>query len=132
MTSSMRETNYKRAKLWLLVYLMVLSLIVLTPNEGDNGLVFGIFSLTESLERISNVFLLMPLPILLLNSFPKVKRTFVFVLGPALTCSIETIQLIVPGRVTDLWDVATNSLGYFLALLVLVCKSRSLHFPTGI
>ncbi len=130
MTSTKREPNYKRAKLWLLVYLMVLSLIVLTPNAGEAGLVFGIVSLTKTLERILNTFLLMPLPVLLLNSFPKVKRTYVIVLGPALTCSIETIQLFVPGRVTDLWDVATNSIGYFLALLVLVWKSRSLNFPT--
>ena len=112
-------------------YLIVLLLVVWTPVPSDSGALLGIFRIEGTLERFINLFLLAPTPILLVKILNKIPLFLLLIIGPLVSGTIEVVQRLIPGRVSDPIDIALNSLGYiFFAILLLRNRSiRSTYKP---
>lgn len=78
---------------------------------------------------IGNFFMLTPLVVISHLVFPRIKLRFIFVAGVLLSELIELSQQLIPGRVSDFVDLASNSVsvlvGIFLVRLLRL-KKRSL------
>lgn len=78
---------------------------------------------------IGNFFMLTPLVVISHLVFPRIKLRFIFVAGVLLSALIELSQQLIPGRVSDFVDLASNSVsvlvGIFLVRLLRL-KKRSL------
>ena len=78
---------------------------------------------------IGNFFMLTPLVVISHLVFPRIKLRFIFVAGVLLSALIELSQQLIPGRVSDFVDLASNSVsvlvGIFLVRLLRL-KERSL------
>jgi glycopeptide antibiotics resistance protein len=119
-----------------------LLITVLTPSDGINGKLFGILKIEGMLERILNIFLLIPLAILITYSFSRILKRQTWLLGAVVSITIEISQKFIPGRISDPIDVAMNSLGYLATLYFVTRLERttwgsrdislimSLYFPT--
>ena len=104
------------------VYLLVVGLITLTPSTGDGHSPmwyvmrflhrFGTTWVTESgLELVANVVLFVPFGLLGVPLVGRRRWWWVVVGGVLLTCAIETAQLGIPGRVSDVRDLVANTTG---------------------
>jgi glycopeptide antibiotics resistance protein len=108
-----------RVALW--VYLVALISIVWTPVSSDSGALLGLFRIEGPIERILNLFLLVPLPTLLIRNFSSLSKFLLLIGGPFVSITIETVQNFIPGRVSDPIDIVLNSLGY-MALVALQAR----------
>lgn len=117
-----------RARASLVLYLFILFLIVLTPVSNENEALLGMFRFEGLVERILNLFLLFPLPYLIMRSFEREPLIFLVSFGPTLSIFIEYAQKCIPGRVSDPLDFALNSLGY-LACLVFLRRGSQFTAP---
>ena len=97
---------------------------VLTPSDGIKGKLFGILRIEGMLERILNIFLLIPLAILIAYSFSRIPKWQKWIFGPVVSISIEISQKFIPGRISDLIDVGMNSLGYLATLYFITRLER--------
>jgi glycopeptide antibiotics resistance protein len=121
----------KRERFLLATYLVVLSYVAFTPvNPESEGGFPWIFSVSSTMERFLNFFLLMPLPILVYLVYRKIKIIYLYLMGPMLSLSIETIQLWIPGRVSDWRDFLLNSAGSSVVALVIAFATISALRPT--
>ena len=117
------------------VYLVVVGLITLTPSTGDGHSPMwyvmrflhrfdGTTWVTESgLEFVANVVLFVPFGLL---GVPLVgRRRWRWVVGGVLlTCAIETAQLGIPGRVSDVRDLVANSTGAVVGTVTMMVAGR--------
>lgn len=115
-TGNFLFSHLKRAA-WPL-YLSLLVIVVFTPNNGDSGNLFGLLRIEGMLEQFLNIFLLVPLALLILFSESRILTRYLWIWGPTVSTIIEIIQRYIPGRVSDWMDLAMNSLGYFLTIIL--------------
>ncbi|MEY2848688.1 MAG: hypothetical protein RI885_1353 [Actinomycetota bacterium] len=112
-------------------YLALVGWITLGPQPLDDGRdsllwralrFFGRHDLTDwityqRVEFTANVFMFIPVGMFLLLLVGR-RRWFVALLaGIALTVSIETVQLFLPDRVSDVSDIIANSIGTLIGVL---------------
>lgn len=99
------------------LYLAFLSFVTLLPkNETTEK--WRWYFLETHLERIVNLVLLAPLAAFLITLFRMSVRTSLL-LCLTTTVAIESIQNLIPGRVSDYKDVLLNSFGAIIAILIL-------------
>jgi len=111
-----KQSNLARASLG--IYVLLLALVLLTPNLDGKGAFWGLIAITGTLERALNLLLFTPMPILLIISFPQIGLVALRTIGVLTPIAIEFIQLYIPGRVSDPVDVLTNSLGFLVSLFL--------------
>jgi glycopeptide antibiotics resistance protein len=73
-------------------------------------------------QWLANFLMLAPLPFLLLLVWGKLKPKILLLIGLLTTLTIETAQIYIPGRVSDLRDVAMNSAGVVVSVLLIKYK----------
>jgi glycopeptide antibiotics resistance protein len=115
-----------------LVYLGLVAWITLGPQPLDDraeGLlyralrVFGRHASTDwitydRVEFAANVAMFLPIGVFLLLLFGRRQWWLAIILGFLMTVSIEVAQLALPGRVSDVRDVVSNTTGATLGVLV--------------
>jgi len=57
-------------------------------------------------------------------NFKRITPLVLLVTGPLLSMTIEIVQKYVPGRVSDLIDVALNSLGFLVVAIIVIRRPR--------
>ena len=77
-----------------------------------------------SLQWLGNFLMLAPLPFLLLMVWGKLKPQILLLIGLLTTITIETTQIYIPGRVSDLRDVAMNNAGVVVSVLYIKYTQR--------
>ena len=128
-----------------LVYLAIVGWLTLGPqplDDGASGLLFWALDVAESIPALSwigyyeveftaNVFMFVPIGLFLVLLFGRRKWWLAIAIGVALTVTIETVQLFLPERVSDVRDIIANSVGTVIgvavALLVTARKERRIH-----
>lgn len=75
-------------------------------------------------QWLANFLMLAPLPFLLLLVWGKLKPQILLLIGLLTTLTIETTQIYIPGRVSDLRDVAMNSAGVVVSVLLIKYTQR--------
>ncbi len=128
-----------------LVYLAIVGWLTLGPqplDDGASGLLFWALDVAESIPTLSwigyyeveftaNVFMFVPIGLFLVLLFGRRKWWLAIAIGVALTVTIETVQLFLPERVSDVRDIIANSVGTVIgvavALLVTARKERRIH-----
>ncbi len=96
-----------------------LGAIVFTPVDPNSDGIFGFIQISGVTERFLNLFLLVPLAVLTRISFPQLSFRTVLLICVSTSSVIEIVQLLIPGRVSDLVDVVANGLGAFLGLALM-------------
>jgi glycopeptide antibiotics resistance protein len=96
--------------------LIALGAIVFTPVDPNSNGIFGFIQVSGVAERFLNLFLLMPLAVLTRICYSQLSLKAILVICICSSAGIEIIQIAIPGRVSDLVDVAANSSGALLAL----------------
>jgi glycopeptide antibiotics resistance protein len=107
--------------------LISLGAIVFTPVDPNSDGLFGFIQISGVTEKFLNLFLLVPLAVFTRISFPQLSFRTVLLICVSTSSVIEIVQLLIPGRVSDLVDVFANSLGAFLGLALM---SRIAKFPS--
>lgn len=114
------------------VYLGVVGWITLGPqpfDEGSDSFVwrllhfFGGFPMTDwitysFLEFWANVAMFVPVGLFFVLLLGRRRWWLAIVLGVALTCVIEFVQMFLPDRVSDPRDIVANSVGALVGVLV--------------
>lgn len=121
-----------------LLYLGFVGLVTLTPGSGQpdyHGLAIRVLARLErypdldpltirlSVERIeflANIGLFVPLGVFLLLLVGTRLWLVALAAGIVLTSVIENVQRSIPGRVSDPRDVAANSIGMFVGIVLAV------------
>lgn len=119
------------------IYLSIVLLFVLFPRPilessdpsalqifliNHSGFFYKILYADSSTISISNFFLFTPAAAFMKLVFPKIKSSYIFIGFLLLSLVIETLQLLIPGRVSDWRDLLANGvsggIGLILALLI--------------
>ena len=123
----------------LAVYVLALLVFTLYPRPlletGDSSalseflkshgnLFYKILYADTSIVYIGNYLMLFPLALLLSWSYPKWPVLFRMGVVVGLSGLIELFQLAIPGRVSDLVDFASNSLGAILGVVLFEILQR--------
>jgi glycopeptide antibiotics resistance protein len=109
-------------KCLLTLYVVALGFRVFTPRVdyvkatsqftfGDQGRVRNIFYYEGNFQWLGNFLMLMPLVLLIVLLYPRMKSLNILVMSLFVSTFIETIQFYIPGRISDWKDVLINSLG---------------------
>ena len=115
-----------------IAYLGIVGWVTLGPQPLDNkaeGVLyevlrfFGRHASTDwitydRVEFTANIAMFFPIGLFLLLLFGRRQWWLAIVVGFVLTVSIETAQLFIPGRVSDVRDVVSNTIGATLGVLV--------------
>ncbi len=90
----------------------------------------------NQVEWLSNVVMFVPLGLLLTLLLPARRRFGAVAISVLATCAIETVQLMLPGRTSSLWDIFANSLGgllgWGLGILLIHCVAVRLRAKTSV
>ncbi|HWU46564.1 MAG TPA: VanZ family protein [Humibacter sp.] len=131
--------------LFTLAYLGLVGWVTLGPQPFDDGTDGWLFSLLDffsahrvtdwitydRLEFGANVAMFLPIGLFLLLLLGRRRWWLAILLGFALTVGIETAQLYIPGRVSDIRDVISNTtgalVGVVFGLIVTAPKARRLR-----
>ena len=113
------------------VYLGVVGFLTLGPqplDEGTDSLVWKLLSFFarypslhitySTLEFAANVAMFVPVGLFFLLLLGRRRWWLAIVLGVLLTCAIEFTQLFLPGRVSDVRDIMSNSVGAFVGVII--------------
>ena len=125
------------------IYLSIVLLFVLFPRPilesadpsalqiflmNHSGIFYKILYADSSTISISNFFLFTPAAAFMKLVFPKIKSSYIFIGFLLLSLVIETLQLLIPGRVSDWRDLLANGvsggIGLILAMLIGVIKRK--------
>ena len=113
-------------------YLAVVGWVTLGPQPLDDhaeGLLYQALRLFrrhastewityDRVEFTANIFMFLPIGLFLLLLFGRRQWWLAIAVGFVMTVSIETAQLFIPGRVSDLRDVVSNTIGATLGVLI--------------
>jgi glycopeptide antibiotics resistance protein len=121
----------------VVIYLAIVLLFVLYPRpildstdpsalqpflKAHTGTFYEILYEDSSTIQVSNFFLFTPAAAFLKLVFPKTKSLYIFIGFLLLSLAIETLQLLIPGRVSDWQDLLANgvsgAIGVILAVLL--------------
>ena len=113
------------------LYLGVVAFVTLGPqplDEGTDSLVWKLIHFFSrypslhitysSLEFLANVAMFVPVGLFFLLLLGRRRWWLAIVLGVLLTCGIEFTQLFLPGRVSDVRDILSNSVGAFVGVII--------------
>ena len=119
----------------LVLYLIVIGFGVFTPRPdlvapgasqlpgpshgGFPSISNQILYLGGTWAWIGNFLMLMPFAFLVSKAWPSLRLQTIFIASALITISIELIQIYIPGRVSDVRDIALNATGAALVLLYL-------------
>lgn len=112
----MKYLTVMNPRIILGLYTFVLMAIVWSPVKADGGKLLGLFLVSGILEKLLNLILFVPLPLLIREAFSRLSLVTLLYIGPVATVTIEIVQRFIPGRVSDLSDIVMNTLGYWMAL----------------
>jgi glycopeptide antibiotics resistance protein len=124
-----------------LAYLGVVGWLTLGPQRvnAHDTIVLRILAILKShdattwvtyagLEFASNVLMFLPIGVFFVLLFGRRRWWLAVLMAVALTCAIETTQLFLPSRVSDIRDIVANSagglIGVLLALVITAPKAR--------
>ena len=126
------------------IYLAIVLLFVLFPRPilesadpsalqifliNHSGIFYKILYADSSTIQVSNFFLFTPAAAFMKLVFPKIKSSYIFIGFLLLSLVIETLQLLIPGRVSDWRDLLANGvsggIGLILAILIGVIKRNN-------
>jgi glycopeptide antibiotics resistance protein len=128
------------------IYLASLSLFVLFPRPvletGDPSQVaqylethanffYKILYADTRLVALGNFLMLTPLPSILSAIYPGISLKKMFFFGSALSALFELTQLLIPGRVSDFVDFASNSLSVLLGIVIVRLLHRGKQVRTS-
>ena len=100
-----------------------------TPNLLSS-LGHSILYLDGPLAWAGNFIMLMPLVVLLRQSFPALRIRSIFSICFITTVFIELIQIFIPSRVSDIRDVVVNCLGVSIAIWIMkIVRSSAVMAP---
>ena len=114
------------------LYLAVVGWVTLGPqpfDEHTGGWIYHILDIFQAhdltswitydrLEFMSNVGMFLPIGLFFLLLFGRRRWWLAILFGFALTVGIETAQLYIPGRVSDIRDVISNTTGAIIGVLI--------------
>jgi glycopeptide antibiotics resistance protein len=113
------------------VYLGIVAWVTLGPqpfDEHNGGWIYRMLDVFQAhnvtswitydrLEFLSNVGMFVPIGLFFLLLLGRRFWWLAILIGCALTVGIETAQLFIPGRVSDVRDVISNSTGAFVGVI---------------
>lgn len=104
----------------IVIYLIILFLAVLLPLHIFNAQLFKIAVFGIRIDYIIHVLLFTPW--MWIIPFSKSKKSILFWLftGVSVAVLIEFIQIIIPNRNYNIWDVGCNLLGLTISILTFV------------
>lgn len=126
-------------------YLAVVAWVTLGPQPLDDqgrGVLLRVIRLLQGreatdwvtydgVEFAANVVMFVPLGLMFVLLLGRARWWVAIVLAVLLTAGIEAAQLVLPGRVTDVRDLASNSIGavvgVFVALVITWPKARRIR-----
>jgi len=115
------------------IYLFSLSLFVLFPRpiletddssaiaqylETHANFFYKILYADSRFVAIANLFMLVPLPVILNTVSPSISLKKMFLLGVSISALIELAQLFIAGRVSDVVDFLFNSLSVLMGIAI--------------
>lgn len=77
-------------------------------------------------EILGNFMMLIPVALLIIKVFPRMKVQSILLICLCVTISIEFIQIFIPGRVSDVSDIFANAVGAALVLVLRQLKTKIL------
>jgi glycopeptide antibiotics resistance protein len=128
-----------------LIYLAVVGWVTLGPqpfDERSGGWIYRLLDFFQAhavtdwitydrLEFISNVAMFVPIGLFFLLLFGRRQWWLAILVGFVMTLGIEAAQLYIPGRVSDIRDVVSNTtgaiVGVVLGLILTAPKARRLR-----
>ena len=128
----------------LIVYLSILLIFTLYPRpllesadprairdflESHANLFYKILYADTSLVYIGNYLMLFPLALLISWSYPNWPIWVRLSSGVGLSGVIEMVQMAIPGRVSDVMDFASNSIGFIAGIVLaeILCPGARLR-----
>jgi len=111
-------SRYTQHKILFTLYLFVLAYAVFTPKDKYGSGWFSLLGDSKILEPLVNLLLLVPMAYFL-GKFQdqwKLLSKLIFIFLTSIT--IESIQFLIPGRVSDIRDIVLNSLGGLIFLTI--------------
>ncbi|MFM8596305.1 MAG: VanZ family protein [Flavobacteriales bacterium] len=130
-------------KVLLILYLVSLSLFVFFPRpileSGDptaiaefikshSGIFYRILYADAQSVATANFFMLTPFVLLAALVRPKVKLSQIALRGIGISVIIEAFQTVIPGRVSDLTDLMSNSVSVLLGIVFVAILRKTSIF----
>ena len=116
------------------VYIGIYLLVIVFPRKvpkaqlvTDNflkKLFQELLYMSGNLEFIGNIFLLIPIFVILVKQLPRVHAVFALTICILLSASAEFAQSFIPGRVSTIRDFILNSIGVISAFILYLLYSK--------
>ena len=100
-----------RLKFFFATYLILLAFAVFTPVDSGGSSWIGLIGANPLWEKLINLGLLAPLSVFIYRMGARLTNIQNAIVIFVFSGTIETIQLFIPGRVSDPLDVALNLVG---------------------
>lgn len=115
-----------------IAYLGVVAWLTLGPqpfDDSSDGLIWKALDLIArvpflhgvtyaGVEFTGNVLMFLPVGMFFLLLLGRRRWWLAVLIGVAMTITIESVQIVIPGRVSDLRDVVANSVGALIGVLL--------------
>ena len=120
-----RNGLYKAgATLYIAVYLLAMAFPRKVPKDqliADNflkKLLQDLLYISGNIEIIGNIFLLIPIFVILVKLFARIHAAYALTICIFLSASAEFAQSFIPGRVSTIRDFLLNSFGVISAFII--------------